>query len=145
VFLTPDVRGTPASLVLNFRHNHVLHEEIILLAIVTEEVPEIPEEKRLASQRLRAGFWRVRASYGFMQRPDVPRVVASCCEHGMTADPGRTSYVLGRARLLPIGPARMVQWRKRIFAFMAWNASSATDFFRLPHDRVIELGARLEF
>jgi len=145
VFLTPNVEGAPASLVLHFRHNHVLHEEIILLAIVTEEVPEIPEDKRLASQRLRAGFWRVQASYGFMQRPDVPRVVAACCEHGMQAEPGQTSYVLGRARLLPTGPAPMMRWRKRVFAFMAWNASSATDFFGLPHDRVIELGARLEF
>ena len=145
VFLTPSVAGTPASLVLHFRHNQVLHREIILLAIVTEEVPEIPEDKRVTSQRLRAGFWRVQASYGFMQRPDVPRVVATCCEHGMTAEPSRTSYVLGRARLLPTGPGRMMRWRKRVFAFMAWNASSATDFFGLPHDRVIELGARLEF
>lgn len=145
VFLTPNVDGAPASLVLHFRHNHVLHEEIILLAIVTEEVPEIPEDKRLASKRLRAGFWRVQASYGFMQRPDVPRVVAACCEHGMQAEPGQTSYVLGRARLLPTGRAPMMRWRKGVFAFMAWNASSATDFFGLPHDRVIELGARLEF
>jgi KUP system potassium uptake protein len=145
VFLTPNVEGTPASLVLHFRHNHVLHQEIILLTIVTEEVPEITEDKRVASQRLREGFWRVQASYGFMQRPDVPRVVATCCEHGMSAEPGQTSYVLGRARLFPTGPAPMMRWRKRVFAFMAWNASSATDLFCLPPDRVIELGARLEF
>jgi KUP system potassium uptake protein len=145
VFLTPDVASTPASLVLQVRHNHVLHQEVILLAIVTEEVPEIPEEKRVASQRLPEGFWRVQASYGFMQRPDVPRVVALCCEHGMRAEPSQTSYVIGRARLLPTGPAPMMRWRKRLFAFMAWNASSATDFFGLPPDRVIDLGARLEF
>ena len=145
VFLTPNVQGTPASLVLHYRHNHVLHEEIILLAIVTEEVPEIPDDKRLASERLREGFWRVQASYGFMQRPDVPRLVAMCCEHGMRAEPRQTSYVLGRARLLPTGPAPMGRWRKRVYAFMAWNASSATDFLGLPPDRVIELGARLEF
>ena len=144
VFLTPNVAGTPPSLLLQFRHNHVLHEEIILLAVVTEEVPEIPDDKRVASQRLRAGFWRVQASYGFMQRPDVQRIVSMCCEHGMIAAPGETSYVLGRARLLPTGPAPMMRWRKRVFAFMAWNASSATDFFGLPPDRVIELGARLE-
>ena len=145
VFLTPNVEGTPASLVLHYRHNHVLHEEIILLTVVTEEVPEIPEDKRVTSQRLREGFWRVQASYGFMQRPDVQSVVAMCCEHGMQAAPSRTSYVLGRARLLPNGPAPMRRWRKRIFALMAWNASSATDFFRLPPDRVLELGAPVEF
>jgi KUP system potassium uptake protein len=145
VFLTPNVAGAPPGLVLHFRHTHVLHEEIILLTIVTEEVPEVPEDKRLASQRLRAGFWRVQASYGFMQRPDVRRVVAACCEHGMRAEQSETSYVLGRARLLPTGPAPMMRWRKRVYAFMAWNASSATDFFGLPPDRVIEVGARLEF
>jgi len=63
----------------------------------------------------------------------------------MRAEPSQTSYVIGRARLLPTGPAPMMRWRKRLFAFMAWNASSATDFFGLPPDRVIELGARLEF
>ena len=145
VFLTPNAEGTPPSLLLHFRHNHVLHEEIILLTIVAEEVPDIPEDKRVASQRLRGGFWRVQATYGFMQRPDVQRVVALCCDHGMRAEPSQTSYVLGRARLLPTGPAPMIRWRKRIYAFMAWNASSATDFFGLPPDRVIELGARLEF
>jgi len=145
VFLTPNVEGTPPSLVLHFRHNRTLHQEVILMAIVTEEVPEIPEDKRLTSQRLREGFWRVQASFGFMQRPDVPRVVSLCCDHGMSADVAQTSYVLGRARLRPTGPESMMRWRKRVFAFMAWNASAATDFFGLPPDRVIELGAPLEF
>src|SRR5262249_11534761 len=80
VFLTPNVEGTPASLVLHFRHNHVLHQEILLMSIVIEEVPEIPEDKRVTSQRLREGFWRVQAAYGFMQRPDAQRVVAMCCD-----------------------------------------------------------------
>ena len=145
VFLTPSAEGTPPSLVLHFRHNRTLHQEVILMAIVTEEVPEVPEDKRLTSQRLREGFWRVQASFGFMQRPDVPRVVTLCCDHGMSADVAQTSYVLGRARLRPTEPEPMMRWRKRVFAFMAWNASAATDFFGLPPDRVIELGAPLEF
>jgi KUP system potassium uptake protein len=144
VFLTPNVEGTPPSLVLHFRHNRTLHREVVLLTIVTEEVPEVPEDKRLTSEHLREGFWRVQASFGFMERPDVPRVVALCCEHGINAEPGLTSYVLGRARLRPTGPEPMLRWRKRVFAFMAWNASAATDFFGLPPDRVIELGAPLE-
>jgi KUP system potassium uptake protein len=101
VFLTPNLDGTPVSLLLHFRHNHVLHEEVILLTIVTEEVPEVAEEKRVTSQRLPARFWRVQASYGCMQHPDVPRVVAICCEHGMRAEPGETSYVLGASAPAP--------------------------------------------
>ena len=145
VFLTPDIEGTPPSLVLHFRHNKVLHEEVILVSIVTEEVPEVEEDRRVASERLGDGFYRVRAYYGFMERADVQHVVAVCCDHGMMADPEQTTYYLGRAHLLPVGPARMMRWRKRLYAFMAWNASSATDFFRIPPDRVVELGGRVEF
>jgi len=144
VFLTPKIEGAPPSLVLHFRHNKALHDEVILVSIVTEEVPEVEEERRVVSQRVGEGFYRVRAHYGFMERPDVQHVVAVCCDHGMSADPEQTTYYVGRAHLLPVGPARMVRWRKRLFAFMAWNASSATDFFRIPPDRVVELGGRIE-
>ena len=82
--------------------------------------------------------WRTRG-------PDVRWVVARCCEHGMTARPEDTTFYLGRAYWLPDGPAPMWRWRKRLFAFMSWNASSATDFFGVPPDRVLELGARIEF
>jgi KUP system potassium uptake protein len=145
VFLTPDVSGAPPSLVHHFRHDRVLHEEVILVSIVTLPVPEVADAKRLVSERLRAGFFRVQAFYGFMERPDVQHVVTLCCEHGMNAGPEQVTYYLGRARLLPEGPAPMMRWRKRLFAFMSWNASSATDFFGIPPDRVVELGARLEF
>jgi KUP system potassium uptake protein len=145
VFLTPNVEGAPPTLVHHFRHNQVLHEEVILMAILTEEVPEVPDATRITTEALPGGFFRVRASYGFMERPDVQHVVAVCCHHGMSATPERTSYYLGRARLLPVGPAPMMRWRKRLFAFMAWNASSATDFFGIPPDRVLELGGRIEF
>jgi KUP system potassium uptake protein len=145
VFLTPTLEGAPLSLVHHFRHNKVLHEEVILVSIVTDEVPERDAAKRMVSEPLGAGFWRVRAHYGFMERPDVQWVVARCCERGMTAAPEDTTYYLGRARWLPVGPAPMAHWRKRLFAFMAWNASSATDFFGIPPERVLELGARIEF
>ena len=115
------------------------------MSIVTLPVPEVADAKRLVSERLRAGFFRVQAFYGFMERPDVQHVVTLCCEHGMNAGPEQVTYYLGRARLLPEGPAPMMRWRKRLFAFMSWNASSATDFFGIPPDRVVELGARLEF
>jgi KUP system potassium uptake protein len=145
VFLTPATEGAPPSLVLQYRHNQVLHEEVLLVSVLTEEVPEVPDDKKVTSERLGEGFWRVRAHFGFMERPDVQRVIGMCCEHGMTADPAHTTYYIGRASLLPVGPAPMMRWRKRLFAFMSRNASSATDFFGIPPDRVVELGARVEF
>ncbi|HYS18725.1 MAG TPA: potassium transporter Kup [Candidatus Binatia bacterium] len=145
VFLTPSIEGAPPSLVHHFKHNKVLHEEVVLVSILIEQVPEVPDGERVVSERLGAGFWRVRAHYGFMERPEVQHVVASCCEHGMKVDPEQTTYYVGRAKLLPVGPAPMMRWRKRLFAFMSWNASSATDFFGIPPDRVVELGARIEF
>ena len=145
VFLTPNVEGAPPSLLLHFQHNKVLHEEVVLVSIVTAEMPEVGDDSRIVSERLPEGFYRVRAHYGFMERPDVQYVVAMCCDHGMTVDPDQTTYYVGRAHLLPDGPAPMMRWRKRLFAFMSWNASSATDFFRIPPDRVVELGGRIEF
>ena len=145
VFLTPSIEGAPPSLVHHFKHNKVLHEEVVLVSILIEQVPEVPDGDRVVSERLGSGFWRVRAHHGFMERPEVQHVVASCCEHGMKVDPEQTTYYVGRAKLLPVGPAPMMRWRKRLFAFMSWNASSATDFFGIPPDRVVELGARIEF
>jgi KUP system potassium uptake protein len=145
VFLTPTIDGAPPSLVLHVRHNKVLHEEVLLVTIVTEDVPEVPDDERLESECLRAGFWRVRGHYGFMERPEIQRVVAMCCEHGVTAAFEDTTYYLGRANLRPNGPAPMMRWRKQLYAFMARNSASATDFFGIPPDRVVELGARVVF
>ncbi|HTC24097.1 MAG TPA: potassium transporter Kup [Gemmatimonadales bacterium] len=145
VFLTPTLQGAPLSLVRHFRHNKVLHEEVILVSIVTEEVPEVEEARRMESEPLGFGFWRVRAHYGFLERPDVQWVVARCCDRGMSAAPEETTFFLGRASLLPVGSAPMPRWRKRLFALMSWNASSATDFFQVPPDQVLEVGARIEF
>ena len=144
VFLTPNVGIAPLPLVYHLRHNKVMQEEVILLSVMTEDIPFVPEAKRFVSEPLRAGFFGVTATYGFMERPDIERVVRECCQHGMRAEPDETTYYLGRPLLLPTGPAPMMRWRKRLFAFMRRNASSVTDFFGLPPHRVIEIGARLE-
>jgi KUP system potassium uptake protein len=145
VFLTPNAEGAPLSLVHHFRYNRALHEEVILVSVVTENVPEVETRSRMTSESLGTGFWRVRAHYGFMEHPDVRWVVGRCCDHGMSARLEDTTFYLGRAYWIPEGPAPMARWRKRVFAFMSWNASSATDFFGIPSDRVLELGARIEF
>jgi KUP system potassium uptake protein len=118
---------------------------VVILSIVTEDVPEVPDGERITSETLHEGIFRVSAAYGFMETPDVPEIVRRCCGLGLRADPEDATYYLGRARLLPGGPSRMMKWRKLLFGFMARNARSATEYFRIPADRVVELGARIEF
>jgi KUP system potassium uptake protein len=144
VFLTPNAGIAPLPLVYHLRYNKVMQEEVILLSVVTEDIPVVPDAKRFVSEPVRAGFFQVTATYGFMEGPDIERVVRECCQHGMRARPEETTYYLGRPQLLPTGPAPMMRWRKRLFAFMRRNASSVTDFFGLPPHRIIEIGARIE-
>lgn len=144
VFLTPNVDGAPLALQRHLRYNKALHEEIILLSIMTVEVPEVEQDKRVTIDALPQGFHRVRAYYGFMERPDVQEILGICRRLGITAEAEETTYYLGREQLLPSGPAPMMRWRKRLFSFMARNASAATDFFNIPPDRVVEFGARIE-
>jgi KUP system potassium uptake protein len=130
---------------LHLRHNKALHDEVILLAIMTEQVPEVEEGERVKVEDLTLGLYRVWARYGFMERADVERILVHCRAAGIRAEENETTYYLGRMRLLPTGRSRMMRWRKRLFSLMSRNASSAADFFSLPPDRVVELGARVEF
>ena len=145
VFLTTHIEGAPLVLQHHLRHNKALQEEVLLLAIVTEDVPEVRENRRVKVEALPLGLFRVWAHYGFMERADVQNILLHCRAAGIRALDDETTYYLGRMRLLPTGPAPMMRWRKRLFGFMSRNASSAADFFRIPPDRVVELGARVEF
>jgi KUP system potassium uptake protein len=145
VFLTTHVEGAPLVLQLHLRHNKALHDEVILLAIMTEQVPEVEEGERVKVEDLTLGLYRVWARYGFMERADVERILVHCRAARIRAEENETTYYLGRMRLLPTGRSRMMRWRKRLFSLMSRNASSAADFFSLPPDRVVELGARVEF
>jgi KUP system potassium uptake protein len=145
VFLTHDVDGAPLVLQRHLLYNQALHERIILLSIITKEVPEVEHDKRVTTEALPQGFHRVRAYYGFMERPDAQEILAICGDLGIMAQAEETIYYVDSSRLLPTGPAPMMRWRKRLFSFMARNASAATDFFSIPPNRVVELGARIEF
>jgi KUP system potassium uptake protein len=145
VFLTTHIEGAPLVLQHHLRHNKALQEEVLLIAIVTEEVPEVKDSGRVKVEALPLGLYRVWAHYGFMERADVEHVLNHCRAAGIRAPEDDTTYYLGRMRLLPTGRAPMMRWRKRLFGLMSRNASSAADFFRIPPDRVVELGARVEF
>jgi len=144
VFMTSSPYGIPPVLLHHVKHNKVLHEQVVLLSITTEQVPTVPFGRNFEVTELGDGFWRVSARYGFMQTPNVPRLLAVCLAEGLAVDLDDTSYFLGRETLLTGGPSRMARWRKSLFAYLSRNSRPATQFFGLPPNRVVELGAQIE-
>jgi KUP system potassium uptake protein len=144
VFLTSDPEGAPLVLLHHLKHNKVLHQHVILLSVLFANVPEIPETEQISVMLSREEFARVKARYGFMQSADVPDILARCRDSGIVAEPAQTTYYLGRERLLAKGQSPMAMWRKKLFIFMSRNSRSATEFFNIPSNRVVELGAQIE-
>jgi KUP system potassium uptake protein len=144
VFMTSDPVGAPPVLLHHFKHNKILHEQVLLLSVASMDVPEVPAEDRVTVEDLGQGFFRVSARYGFMQTPNVLEVLAKCKEQGLDVRENDTSYYLGRETLLRSGDSKMAGWRKTLFAFMSRNARSATAFFGLPPNRVVEMGTQIE-
>lgn len=144
VFLASSTRLTPPSLLHHYKHNKVLHGELILLTIISEDVPSVPDAERVRLEDLGAGMYRLTARYGFMETPKVPHVMdlAFNSEGLPRLDP--ISYYLGRETLLPTGNAKMMRWRKRLFALLSRNSQTATNYFGLPAGQVIELGVQVE-
>jgi KUP system potassium uptake protein len=144
VFMTQEPDGTPVTLLHNLKHNKVLHQTVVLLTIQGEEVPYIRSAERLKFQDLGKGFYRIIGRYGFMEDPNVPELLAQCKQFGLEFKPLATTYFLGRETLIPSDKPGMALWREHIFAFMARNAHRATAYFRIPPNRVVELGAQVE-
>jgi KUP system potassium uptake protein len=144
VFMTSNPEGAPLVLLHHLRHNKTLLENVILLSILATNVPSVPDEERITVTDLGEGFWRVVAKYGFMEKADVPQVLARCRTMGVVADRRDTTYFLGRERLLPTGRASLARWRKKLYIFMSRNSRTATEYFAIPPNRVVELGAQLE-
>ena len=145
VFLTSESKDAPLVLLHHLKHNKVLHENVILLSIVSTQVPEIPITERVEVTCFPHNFGRIKAKYGFMQTPNVPEILALAAEHGIVAKPSETTYYLGRENLIPTGTKPLAHWRKRLYIFMQRNSRSATEFFGIPPNRVVELGAQMEF
>ena len=143
VFMSRNPEATPAALLHNLKHNMVLHERIILLTVLSEEIPEVPPEERVEVQDLGKGFYRVIARYGFIQNPEIPDVLAAARAQGLDLDPMKTSFFLSRENLLPSPKPDMPLWREKLFAFLSKNALRPTDFFRIPPNRVVELGMQV--
>ena len=144
VFMTISPTGAPAPLIHHFRHNHVLHETVILLTVHAADVPWVRASERLKLKVLGQGFYRLEALYGFMETPNVPRIMHQLEHLDVETDPSTTTYFLGRETLLTTGKSKMMTWRKLLFAFMSRNIQTPTVYFGLPPDRVIELGVEVQ-
>jgi KUP system potassium uptake protein len=145
VFLTSAPDATPHALLHSLKHYKVMHEQNVFLHVEFRDVPWIPDTERVRCESVAERCWRVVVSYGFMDRPDIPKALEICRASGLQFEPMEVSYFLSREKLVPIeGIPGMARWRDRLFAAMARNAGSVTDFFEIPTNRVVELGTRVE-
>lgn len=140
-FLFRNAEGTPTALLHNLKHNKVLHERVLLMTITTEEVPHVEEKDRYSVAELGLGIERLIVRYGFMEDPDIPAALAALPQP-LTVD--AVSFFLGRETLIATKRPGMAAWREKLFAWMTNNARGAAAFFRLPPNRVVEVGAQIE-
>jgi KUP system potassium uptake protein len=145
VFMTSTGAGAPPAMLHYFKHSKVLHERVVLFTVVPERVPKVKSQDIVSVKELGQGFWQVFARIGFMQEPEVPAILQQARKDGgLDVDLSDVSYYLGRETLLTDGRAPMARWRKVLFAFLSRNSRPATQFFHLPPNRVVELGAQIQ-
>jgi KUP system potassium uptake protein len=145
VYMTTSAEGVPHSILHNLKHNKVLHERVVLLTVKVEDVPFVDESRRIEVHELGNGFWRVIAHYGFMEETNVPAALNPIESCGAKFKPMDTSFFLARQTLIPSARVPgMALWREKLFAWMVRNSVSAMEFFKLPPNRVVELGSQVE-
>ncbi len=144
VFMAGNPNGTPIALLHNLKHNKVLHERNLLLTIVTDDVPQVDAVQRIEVSELTCGFQRIVGHYGFMEEPNVPQLLANVQVDGQPINLNNTTFFLSRETIIPTNGPGMAKWRENFFALMSRNAQSATQFFDLPANRVVELGMQVE-
>ena len=143
VFLNSDLAGVPHALLHNLMHNKVLHDRVLITCVQTEDVPFVPETDRIEVKPLKESFWTVLIRYGFKEEPDIPAALALCANYGMPINMMETSFFLGRETLIPKLNSEMAFWREKLFVTMYRNADSATNYFNIPSNRVVELGTQV--
>ena len=144
VFLTPESEGTPSALLHNLKHNQVLHERNVLLTVVVEDKPYVTRGNRFLIKDMGKNFYRVKLYYGFMQTPDIPLALELCGAQGLPFDMMTTSFFISRALIVPSPDPGMMEWRERLFIALSKNAMNAADFFKIPTNRVVEMGTQIE-
>jgi len=143
VFLSGNPDAVPHALLHNLKHNMVLHERIVIVTVLVEDVPHVPDIDWVEVQSLPNNFYRVIVRYGFKDDPDIPKALELCERYGLSFDMMTTSYFLGRETLIPRPGSEMAMWREKLFIAMFRNAGSAASFFRIPPNRVVEVGTQV--
>jgi KUP system potassium uptake protein len=143
VFMTPDPDSVPHAMLHSLKHYKALHEQVVVLSVHVFDVPNVPDIDRVELHRLPGNFCQVIVQYGFKDEPDIPAALALCADSGLSIDMMDTSFFLGRETLIPKLGSEMAYWRELLFVTMFRNAGSATAFFRIPSNRVVELGSQI--
>ena len=144
IFMSGNLHIAPSALLHNLKHNQVLHQRILILSVITEDVPHVPMNQRSELDDLGEGIYQMVLHYGFMDEPDIPKVLSSMKVGGDSFKMIETTFFLGRETIIPSSRPGMVIWRERLFRLMSRNARTATSFFGLPPNRVVELGMQIE-
>ncbi len=145
IFMTTNPDGVPRAMLHNLLHNKVLHEHVVLLNVRVEDVPYVADVERVTVVALPEGFFQVLVRYGFKDEPNIPAALEKCATHGLRYEPMETSFFLGRETIVRrTRVARMPRWRQYLFSFMFRNAEAATAYFKIPPNRVVELGTQVE-
>jgi KUP system potassium uptake protein len=144
VFMTGDITVVPIALLHNLKHNKVLHERVILMQVLTQDVPRVREERRIEIDRLGKGFFTLVARYGYMEQPDVPAALRAARVHGVAYDEMQTSFFLGRETLVPQARSKLGRMGQSVFMALTSTAVATKIFFRIPPGRAIELGGQIE-
>lgn len=144
VFMTISPTGTPPALLHHFKHNHILHEKVILLSMLSTDVPAVPDAEKLTIEKMKQGFYRVIARHGFMETPNAPDIMRMAAGSGLDINPELITYFMGRETLVTTGNSKMARWRKTFFVFMSRNAWTAPAYFGIPSGRAVEMGIQIE-
>lgn len=143
IFMTSSKEGVPSALLHNLKHNQILHERVVLVTVQTADTPYVNELDRMYLHPMRKGFSRLIIRYGFMEDPDIPSALEHCSRFGESFEMMETTFYLSRETVVPSLNRNIAGWRARLFALMSKNATSATEFFKIPTNRVVELGTQL--
>jgi len=144
LFLTGNLNGIPRTLMHNFKHNKILHQQIVLLTIQNEDIPFVPDAERCEVKAMPEGFYQVIVRYGFSEYPDIPMALRSMNVEGLDLDPMKCTFFLGRETLILVPLRNMFTWQKNLFSYFSRNAWDASKYFQIPPNRVIEIGIQIE-
>jgi KUP system potassium uptake protein len=144
IFMTTNPDGVPNALLHNLKHNKVLHERVVVLSIINEDIPYVPDEDYVWIEDMGHGFWKITGHYGFKEQPDIPEMLQACSLQSMHFDMMETTFFVNRETLIATPAGGMALWREHLFVWMSHLAAKASDYFRIPTNRVVELGTQVE-